>query len=68
MHTNAIEKNMFWKFLARLLYAIPSALLPAKKMLNTIDAITIPTTNLGKRSQITLPDVFSTPLVPRIDQ
>ena len=68
MQTNAMEKKMFWKFLARPLYAMPSGLLPAKKRLNTMDATTIPTTNLGKRSQITLPEVFSTPLVPRRDQ
>lgn len=71
MQTNAIEKNIPWKFLAMALYftIAPSiSTPPLNQMLNTAEATTIPKTNFGKRCHITEPFVSMTLPVSRTDQ
>ena len=71
IHTNAIEKNIPWKFLAMALYftIAPSiSTPPLNQMLNTAEATIIPKTNFGKRCQIVTPFVSMTLLVSRTDQ
>lgn len=71
MQTNAIEKNIPWKFFARDLYftIFPSiSTPPLNQTLNTAEATIIPRTNFGKRCHIIVPLVSMTPLVSRSDQ
>ena len=71
IQTNAIEKNIPWKFFANALYftITPSiSTAPENQILNIADATIIPKTNLGKRCHIIVPFVSITLLVSRTDQ